>query len=214
MKKKKIKSTRVEMSIGWFEVFLLRWRGRIDGKRGLPKPDSNGVLTSPWIERQYNIYEALAVADWRRYESENKPQHTQADTIEQNLYGLDEKIKDADAQGKAKTITELHARARIARYRHLQTPPAAALEKLYAELITQEAETRLKCELRLRKIGQRLSAYYEGVLRKHPDRDKLPPMLPRALLPIIPNAELTARDQHFTSKVRRTPPPPLRVEFE
>ena len=58
--------------IGWFERWHLRWRGRSDGKRGLPREYSNDVWLSPFMSEKLRELDVFGDNEWKLLQHEHE----------------------------------------------------------------------------------------------------------------------------------------------
>lgn len=79
MKKNQIRDSRIAnlnkgkvKGVGFFEGIKLKFSGRIDGKRGLPREDGTGHWTSPHIDREIRSYDEFASKMWGQLQLEEE----------------------------------------------------------------------------------------------------------------------------------------------
>jgi len=196
---------KIELKVGFFKTRLLEFRGRRDGKLGLPRPDTDGLWISPFIAKEQHHAETYKTQKWAEHE-------LAVAAAQEEAGRLNHEIADIKAAIAARLKTEpsppaeqelsmvlkqehgaepgvIRARRRrewekrnagyYSAIRSLESK-VNGLKNRRAELLASveesECVTRLLCEKKRDLHRQRVDIYYHGVLLKHPDRKTMPPV--------------------------------------
>jgi hypothetical protein len=199
---RKIISGRLK-GLGLFESFHMKRIGCSDGKVGLPRPNTAGQTDSPLFSKEASAYQEFCTKKWTDTEVALESSYKEAgqlmsaiDRKEEDLEKLrhdepqapDESQLTARAFGEEK-LTDDQIRSRRLREFSKKNAPYYAKIKAIEEEIAQSYErleelinhilevnniTRLVCERVQRHTEQRRLAYWDAVLRTHPQRREMP----------------------------------------
>ena len=104
MKNKQIRNSRVSnlnkgkiKDVGFFEGIKLKFAGRIDGKRGLPREDGTGHWTSPHIERETHSYDEFSSRMWGQLQIEEEDEYAHLGTLMDSLVHTRSQLESAEA---------------------------------------------------------------------------------------------------------------------
>jgi hypothetical protein len=195
---------RIGLNVGWIKTNVLKSRGRMDGKLGLPRPDKNGLWISPLIAKEQHAAETYMAQKWAELEISlferqeevqklnlqiadieaaisKKQQQAPAQLTEQEL-SLTLKQEEGAPQGVIRARRLGEWKKRTAGYFSSLGSLQASADSLklqraeHAAAIDESAcVTRLLCEKKRDYHRQRVDIYYHGVLKTHPERKTMPP---------------------------------------
>jgi hypothetical protein len=180
----------------------LRSKGKRDGKIGLPKQDKDGKWLSPKIACEQAAYQQRASEIWQKVESDTAPLRTEHLSLIESgkpsqLVMLQDKIRyyreNSDhyvrRQGED-ALDESAIRTRRIKERGLRAENSihAEIEQLAAEIMADECRAQelavkianeenlahLRADKAENVSRARITAYWDGVLQTHPDK-QIPP---------------------------------------
>ena len=204
LRKKRINHIQQPQSarIGWFERWYLRWRGRSDGKRSLPREYSNDVWLSPFMSEKLRELDVFGDNEWKLLQHEHEGLYVrmedlmgiirnhmlQLDSLRKNLSwasGAGELHRKKGEEALPESI--IHAR-RVAEQSRKLAPLRKECDRLMQQIDDAEQELRLivssleedcntMCMLirgRQDAVLQRIDVYWNGAMKKHPHSDRMP----------------------------------------
>lgn len=187
------------------EIKVLERNGRLDGIKGLPKEDENGIWTSAFIEGEVHSCQEKCNMLWGSLQISMEKTYAEMDSIVDKIVKNRRRLEDLENDITVNSNPEvLRARKNgeealaesivIARRRKeqerivqpMKTEKARLIainDSLYERLaglrgIAKEATTAVKINTqRLEEhTGQRINAYWNAAFDKHPAKSEMPPM--------------------------------------
>jgi len=184
-----------------YEIIHMFLLGIVDGKKGVPKENEEGIWVSSIINKQKNEYEEYCDKKWGYIQIELKDFHEHCDILMKEIPLIGNKLEIAREQEK-KYEPAVFERKRgeenlsdnqiIARRKREETKRKtknhAEVAKLEEELSSKYYEllkehnhivettngVRMICERVMKHTNQRLDVYWRAVLRVHPDKEHMP----------------------------------------
>ena len=208
----------IPVQINPITAFLLRRKGKRDGKIGIPKPDGAGEWISSKLRRELDAFELHVSTLWFSCETATAPLRQEVGRLEEQNARADIKLDAIRNQIDDYYSNPVYAECRkcedkldqtaIRRRRILESGniPESALcveinnltqtihdnmqkiRGLNAQIAAIEHQTQLNSEKTCNHMRGRISAYWDGVLYTHPDKE-CPPV------PKFPH--LSSRDSYL-----------------
>lgn len=204
------------------EIKVLEKNGRLDGMKGLPKEDENGMWTSAFIESEIHSCQEKCNMLWGTLQINMEQSYAEMDSIVDKIVKNRKRLADLDEAIAANTNSEsLRIRkngeeglsdaivmARRKREQESVIQPMkndkdrliASNDSLYERLtvlrgIAKEATTAVKINTQRLEdhTGQRINAYWNVAFEKHPAKNEMPPVFK---LSISCSGETTYTERH------------------
>lgn len=113
MKNNQIRDSRIAnlnkgkiKGVGFFEGIKLKFSGRIDGKRGLPREDSTGHWTSPHIDREIYSYDEFASKMWGQLQLEEEEAFARLGELMDSVVHIRTQLETAKDELESHTTVE------------------------------------------------------------------------------------------------------------
>lgn len=184
--------------LGLFEAWRVRQKGIHDGRLNLPRIDGAGNWTSPFIQKELDVFGKFSEQEWRRCEKALEAFHIEAERLDFQLGRLKERfqsVPDVRYPGE-EALADWIVQQRRTKERSQAEVTAERFRVLMSQIMFVEDMTRLHCqEARCHAMG-RISIYWDGCLASHSIAESLPPA---PLLPLYKSAEETYMKQHRLS---------------
>ena len=219
MKKRKYPNRNRRMKdITPIEKIKMRFAGRNDGKRGLPRELDDGSFSSPFLQKEACRYDEYSTGMWCDCQMQEEAAFTNLqiliDTIlqkESQLHEVRSVLEAAEIQEEAlyttrrmgeSRLTEGQVISRRKRESERKLAPlrakVSALEdeiekccnectQIYDRMIELHNTTRMICRKTNDHVLQRIAVYWDSMLKKHPDKNKMP---------VIPTFELSLKSEN------------------
>jgi hypothetical protein len=178
------------------EALILAWKGRRDGKIGLPRQDERGGWHSPQHSKEAKAYYEFTAKEWAQTEAKNSELHRETAAMERNARNKQAQLGALLAQSPAGPNLSFayqgeagidpailrsrrqseHSRANgkyFSKCEELRAYIEQAQDKISenaAAIAESENITRLICERAKQRTEQRISAYWHGLLCANTDK--------------------------------------------
>ena len=196
---KRGRTGRLRMS----ERVFLSFRGRQDGRMGLPKEKDDGSWDSPVLAGERAAYEEFCADTWAKHQVSMSEDHENVKNLTERIDRLTEEIEELDREiGKLKgrgaeifrkfgeeNISEAQVRLRRSREHERQINGKRELREERAGMLKEAAEERERSRNRIleadhavrllcEKVGDhtrmRMAAYWRAALKEHRDAEGVP----------------------------------------
>ena len=215
--------------LSMWELLLLKYAGRRDGKAGLPKETASGEWTSAMLRKEVEAFSEYSNDLWGQLQITLHDAYATCDTLIDAILHLNELIargappelpKDdpayhirkrgeealAETQVVARRKREAeaglrHRREDYARMQHAVRRNYEELSTLHGYILEAQSAASLVCERVMHHAGQRVSVYWRSAYRVHPESNRMP----ASMEPSFPrDAEegFKARHAHYDATVR------------
>lgn len=82
--------------IGTFEKFKLNCIGRVDGKRGLPKEDYDGIWTSPFLDSKTHFFNEFTSFTWSKLQFNQEENYVRLGELKDSIIHTKEQLEIAE----------------------------------------------------------------------------------------------------------------------
>lgn len=197
--------SKVKEKVPWLKAKMIIFRGRIDGKNGLPREGIDNIWISPMMRKDQGVAETYCAHKWAELEifiSRMQEEVNRLTIIIEDLEtSITHKKSEEPVQPTEQQLSVVYEQEkksqqqliRLRRYNEWKKANAGYYSRLEqmvqecrlhkqnkAELLAAIEEatclTRMLCEKKKTLHRQRIDLYYHGALKSHSEKTTMPPV--------------------------------------
>lgn len=187
LKERQKQLDKIGLTVSWPMSIVLRFRGRRDGKRSMLKQTEDGRWLSPYISKEQRIATTFKAQLYAQLEIEiSRLQEQYTLLLNQIMIDLEQLIDDSPTGETPMFSVKQQRKIQADAYRHNKEVGSLKRKRdgirntraeIKAQIDETEAMVIMMCEKKQQIHSTRIAIYHQGILAKHPDADKIPPVL-------------------------------------